>query len=58
MSVLANSEDPDEMPHGAAFHQSFTVCQHINQYKIEKTTHISHSLQPLISTRTPDGIFC
>ena len=25
--VLANSADPDEMPHDAAFHTAFTVCQ-------------------------------
>ena len=27
MSTIANSEDPDEMQHNAAFHQGFTVCK-------------------------------
>ena len=31
MGTLANSEDPDEMPHNAAFHQSL----HCMQYKID-----------------------
>ena len=31
MGSLANSEDPDEMPQAAAFHQGCTVCQDINQ---------------------------
>ena len=27
MSTFANSEDPDEMQHNAAFHRVYTVCK-------------------------------
>ena len=37
MGILANSEDPDEMPHNAAFHQSLhTVCKDKNNSSWQK----------------------
>ena len=40
MGTLANSEDPDEIPHNAAFHQGFHCLLRHNQYsEIEITLH-------------------
>ena len=38
MGTFANSEDPDEMPHNAAFHQGIcTVCQ--NKINLQTTNN-------------------
>ena len=36
MGTIANSEDPDEMPHNAAFHQGLHCLQRQNQSSDEK----------------------
>ena len=31
MGTFANSEDPDEMQHNAAFHRVYTVCKDLQR---------------------------
>ena len=39
MGTLENSEDPDEMPHNAAFHQGLHCLQKIKIFKTEMQIH-------------------
>ena len=54
MGTMANSEDPDEMPHKAAFHQGLHCCQdEINFQRMKSVFSGSITCDP--STYTMDN---
>ena len=47
MRILANSEDPDEMPHNAAFHQDLHYLLRQKRYSEKEMKVSSHTMDHL-----------
>ena len=59
MSTFANSEDPDEMKHNAAFHQGTHCLQRYKRISDKTNTlfFFNYTLTPLISTMDYPNFF-
>ena len=61
MGTMANSDDPDEMPHGAAFHQDLHFLFRQNQSSEKEIQYILEIITCDLSIYTmdhPDFIVC
>ena len=59
MSTFANSEDPDEMQHNAAFHQGLHCLQRLNIFRQKNKIFVeNYNLTPLDMCNGLSQVYC